>query len=151
MCIICKNKTVNIRQPGSLTVEAAVIYSLAMFIIIGIIKLSLFIHDAAISGILNEYCYLKEDNIAAMYYDVDSGEIDVREIVNSTAYNIFTTNREEKIKQVRDIISQYQDYAIWGKDSGAVKGRIKKRVGIKNGTIVRGTHILINHGERIFQ
>lgn len=142
-------RKVKTKVSGSITVESAIIIPLVFLIVVEIIKFSFLIHDAAVSGILCEYFLMKENNAVSMYYNVDSKKIDIKEIVNTPTYNVSSNNREQKKNKLRRSFEEYLEYMMWGKDDSVIRKYTDNQLVIKNATIIRGTDILIKHGERL--
>lgn len=134
---------------GSVTVEAALVFPIVMFVISAVIRFGFDIHDIVVSNMLGEYLAVREDNVLCSSYSPTAKAIDIKEIVNKGPFDIGNEKKEIKKAYIRSLVLEYRRSIMLGKSSKAPVYKSKSR--IKNSTLVRMVHILLNHAERILE
>lgn len=132
---------------GSVTVEASLVFPIVMFVIFAIIRLGFNMHDIVVSNMLCEYLAVKENNIVSSSYSPTAKAIDIKEIVNRGPFYIGNEKKELKKAYIRGLVSEYRSSILMDAYSDTFVYESKNR--IKNSTLVRMVHILLNHAERI--
>lgn len=134
---------------GSVTVEAALVFPIILFVISGIIRFGFDIHDTVVSDMLGEYLAVKENSILCSSYSLTAKAIDIKEIVNKGPFDIGNEKREIKKAYIRGVVLEYRKSIMLGTSSELPVYESKSR--IKNSTLVRMVHIILNHAERILE
>lgn len=134
---------------GSVTVEAAFVFPIIMFVIAAVIRFGFDIHDIVVSNMLGEYIAVKENSILCSSYNPTAKNIDIREIVNRGPFDIGNEKIEIKRTYLRGLVSEYRKSIMLGTISELPVYENKSR--IKNSTLVRLVHIFLNHAERILE
>ncbi len=132
---------------GSVTVEASLVFPIVMFVIFAIIRFGFNMHDIVVSNMLCEYLAVKENNIVSNSYSPAAKVIDIKEIVDGGPFDIGNEKKEIKRAYIRGLVSEYRGSILMGTYSETLVNESKSR--IKNSTLVRMVHILLNHAERI--
>lgn len=134
---------------GSVTVEAALVFPIVMFVISAVIRFGFDIHDTVVSNMLKEYTAVKENSVLCSSYNLTAKRIDIKEIVNRGPFDIGNKSNDGKRKQLEMRVMEYRDGIMLGSSSKMPEYEYKSR--IKNSTLVRMVHIILNHAERILE
>lgn len=145
----CISGYINGYMKGSLTVEAALVFPIIMFVILAFIRFGFTVHDVVVSNMLEEYIYARESNILCSSYNPMLKETDIGEIVNSVPFNPGNEKKEIKKAFVRGRVQEYGRNIMMGTLSWYPECENKNR--IKNSTVVRIVHIFLKHGERLVE
>lgn len=132
---------------GSITVEAALIIPMIIIIIISIIKFGYELHDGTIISMLDKYEAVKACMIDWSYYNVETKSVDIGQLVNKPLIDIGEEYKSYQYGMLNKLISEYEEKLILSGNYTQAVNRYGN--GIKNSTIVRTTHILIEHAGRI--
>ena len=145
-------------KKASITIESALIFPIAIIIIIALIKFAFYIHDITVTNMLQKYQEIKVRMIEWSYYDVEDGKINIGEAVNKPLININNEYVNNEKMALKSKINEYKSHILSGyyrnemlkygivKDSKELLNGFTYESGIKNSTIVR----LIKKGEDIF-
>ena len=132
---------------ASVTVETALVMPLVILLIFSFIKFGFELHDRTIGGMLNKYEVIKGRMIDWSYYNVESHKIDTIAIVNKPLLELGGTYRFCQRALLNQYISSYERELCL-----AHKGEedtIEYSSGFKSSTLIRTTHILLEHMENI--
>lgn len=132
---------------GSITLESALIMPIVIIIIVSIIKFGYGLHDRTIISMLDKYETVKARMIEWSFYNVEVKGVDLSQLVNKPLIDITGEYKKYQDAILDKLISEYESKLILGgKYTQAV---MNHNNGIKNSTIVRATHILLDHAGRI--
>lgn len=140
-----------IYMQGSVTLEAALVFPLVLFVLFGVIRFGFYIHDITAENMINEYAAVREINMLQSGYDPVNQSVNLREIVNKGIIRFENPYQEQKTQYLYRTIDDYKGRIRMEKDREETGTKRYEGVnaGFKNSTVVRTVHVLMNHAENI--
>ncbi len=132
---------------ASVTVETALVMPIVIMLIFSFIRFGFELHDRTVGGMLDKYENVKARMIDWGYYNVESHKIDTIAIVNRPLLELEGSYRFCQHALLNWYISSYKKEIFLVKDS--LEEALSYNSGFKSSTLIRTTHILLEHMENI--
>lgn len=96
---------------------------------------------------LGLYLEIRVDNISENYFNAQTGNIDIRRIVNDGFVNVSDVGSEANKRYVNEKVSEYRNNIVINTEENSI--HIDERKHLKNSTVVRWIHIIRAHAGRL--
>lgn len=145
------------RLSGEITVEAALIFPMIIFIFIWLMEFSYHIRNTQITQIMSDYYDIKVSQVIDYKYSTQKKGIDLMQYINKSVVDVENLWESHQISEIYELIEEYNNENLSGSlKSGNGFGysdkyeiKAKNKGGLKNASIIRLTHNMINHIEEV--